>query len=74
MPKNVGDLGKSIAAKGFEKLPKVQKIAQSGHTARETNKEGTVINKRGHSVHFSIAAFSEPKYFYDSLSLSHYYL
>ena len=25
MPKNVGDLGKLIVAKGFEKLPKVQK-------------------------------------------------
>ena len=25
MPKNVGDLGKSIAAKGFKNLPKVQK-------------------------------------------------
>ena len=33
MPKNVGDLGKFIVAKGFKKLPKVQKIAQSGHTA-----------------------------------------
>ena len=32
MPKNVGDLGKYIVAKGFKKLPKVQKIAQSGHT------------------------------------------
>ena len=32
LPKNVGDLGKSIVAKGFKKLPKVQKIAQSGHT------------------------------------------
>ena len=31
-PKNVGELGKLIVAKGFEKLPKVQKIAQSGHT------------------------------------------
>ena len=28
LPKNVGDLGK-----GFKKLPKVQKIANSGHTA-----------------------------------------
>ena len=28
MPKNVG----LIAAKDFQKLPKVQKIAQSGHT------------------------------------------
>ena len=31
LPKNVGDLGKLIVAKGFKKLPKVQKIAQSGH-------------------------------------------
>ena len=33
LPKNVGDLGKLVAAKGFKKWPKVQKIAQSGHTA-----------------------------------------
>ena len=33
MPKNVGDLGKLISAKGFKKLPKVQYITQSGHTA-----------------------------------------
>ena len=32
LPKNVGDLGKLIVAKGFEWLPKVQKIVQSGHT------------------------------------------
>ena len=32
MTKNVGVLGKFIVAKGFKKLPKVQKIAQSGHT------------------------------------------
>ena len=32
VPKNVRDLGKLIVAKGFKKLPKVQKIAQSGHT------------------------------------------
>ena len=30
-PKNVGNLGKIIVATGFEKLPKVQKIAQSCH-------------------------------------------
>ena len=29
----LGDLGKLIIAKGFKKLPKVQKIAKSGHTA-----------------------------------------
>ena len=28
LPKNVGDLGKFIVAKGFKKLPKVQKIAK----------------------------------------------
>ena len=32
LPENVGDLGKLIVAKGFKKLPKVQKIARSGHT------------------------------------------
>ena len=31
-PNNVGNLGKIIVATGFEWLPKVQKIAQSGHT------------------------------------------
>ena len=33
--KNVGDSGKLIVAKGFKKLPKVQKIANSGHTGCE---------------------------------------
>ena len=32
LPKNVGDLGNLIVAKGFKKLAKVQKIVQSGHT------------------------------------------
>ena len=30
----MGNLGKLIVAIGFEKLPKVQLIAQSGHTAQ----------------------------------------
>ena len=38
LPKNDGDLGKFIVAKGFKKLPKVQKIAQSGHTELTTHK------------------------------------
>ena len=33
LPNNVGDLDKLIVARGFKKLPKVQKIANSGHTA-----------------------------------------
>ena len=36
LPNNVGDLGKFIVAKGFKNLPKVQKIANSGHTAFES--------------------------------------
>ena len=32
---NVGDLGKLIVAKAFKKLPKVQKIVNSGHTGKE---------------------------------------
>ena len=35
LPKNVEDLGKLIVAKGFKKLPKVQKIAKCGHTVLE---------------------------------------
>ena len=31
----LGDLGKLIDAKGFKKLPKVQKIARSGHAAKQ---------------------------------------
>ena len=34
-PYNVGNLGKIIVATGFEWLPKVQKIAQSGHTVKD---------------------------------------
>ena len=33
LPNNVCNLGKIIVATGFEWLPKVQYIAQSGHTA-----------------------------------------
>ena len=32
LPKHVRDLGKLIGAKVFKNMPKVQKIAQSGHT------------------------------------------
>ena len=35
LPKNSEDWGKLIVAKGFKKLPKVQNIAQSGHTDKE---------------------------------------
>ena len=32
----MGDLGKIIVATGFENLPKVQQIAQFGHTGQDT--------------------------------------
>ena len=38
LPKNGGDWGKLIVAKGFKRLPKVQNIAQSGHTAHLAGK------------------------------------
>ena len=41
LPKNVGDLGK-LVDKGFEKLPKVQQIAQSGHTAPQLKYSATL--------------------------------
>ena len=44
MPKNAVDLGKLIVAKGFKKLPKVQKIAQSGHTGHN------IINREAHTL------------------------
>ena len=49
LPKNVGDLGKLIATKGIKKLPKVQKIAQSGHTGwpRASNHVIFFLKKNG---------------------------
>ena len=35
LPNNVGDLGKIIVTASFECLPKVQKIAKSGHNGSE---------------------------------------
>ena len=43
LPKNVGDLGQLIVAKGFKKLPKVQKIAKSGHAGSLGNWFAKVI-------------------------------
>ena len=37
LPNNVGDLAKIIVATCFEWLPKVQKIAQSGHTGHNAS-------------------------------------
>ena len=53
LPNNVGDLGKIIVATSFEWLPKVQKIAQSGHTAHKWQ-------------HFSLAQIFINFYYYRS--------
>ena len=52
LPKNVGYLGKFIVAKGFKKLPKVQKIARSGHT------DGQLVNFLNE---MSVSVFTSPK-------------
>ena len=43
MNKNEGDLGKIIVATCFEWLPKVQKIAQSGHTGHLNQTEKPLV-------------------------------
>ena len=40
----LGYLGKLIVAKGFKKMPKFQKIARSGHTARDGPIAATCTN------------------------------
>ena len=35
LPKNVREWDKLIVSKGFQKLPKVQKITQTGHTGSD---------------------------------------
>ena len=58
LPKNVGDLGKLIVAKGFKKLPKVQKIAQSGHTVDDRpDRESNDKNKSSCLLTLSLSMF-----------------
>ena len=42
LPNNVGNLGKII---GFDLLPKVQKIAQSGHTVTMTPEKADHVRR-----------------------------
>ena len=52
LPINVRDLDKLIVSKGFKKLPKVQKIAQSGHTRWNRWKRGLVcVDRFGRLFH-----------------------
>ena len=53
------DLGKLIVAKGFKKLPKVQKIAQSGHTDCITSTLVTLVTL---SLPFDVLLFDHIKY------------
>ena len=54
LPNNVGDLGKIIVATSFEWLPKVQKIAQSGHTGASLYQSLLVIGKEKHVYNLTI--------------------
>ena len=58
LPNNVGNLGKIIVATGFEWLPKVQKIAQYGHTATYFNRRW-IISKLFFKIwnNFSLFAY-----------------
>ena len=42
--RNVRDLDKLIVAKGFKKLPKVQKIARSGHTGYQSTNSSSLVD------------------------------
>ena len=58
LSKNVGDLGQLVVAKGFKKLPKVQKIAKSGHTDRSSNNQlSTQCHVQLHAVRLDLAKF-----------------
>ena len=47
-------MGKIIVATGFEKLPKVQLIAQSGDTGRgQTHEASTSVNYKSRAVNIS---------------------
>ena len=65
------DLGKIIVAKGLKKLPKVQKIAQSGHTDAQPF-EGLAIQffngTLTASFSFFFSLFKQPLYnFYNNM-------
>ena len=51
LPKNVEDFGKLIVAKGLKKLPKVQKIAQSGHTDHMQGDESLIAQRKKYIAH-----------------------
>ena len=60
-----GDLGKLIIAKGFENLPEVQLIAQSGHTGPWLKKYGPkyfgcFCNKNSLTLSFTDCAKLQP--------------
>ena len=61
LPKHVGDLGELIVATGFEKLPKVQKIAQCGHTGHFSHWQSPHYSYKMIYVHYDINPFLQVK-------------
>ena len=45
LPNTEGHLGKIVVATGFKKLPKVQKIVQSGHTSGAASQVVVVLQE-----------------------------
>ena len=72
LPRNVGDLGKLIAAKGFKKLPKVQKIAKSGHTGRMVGRYYSLLSHD--IVHFNVPLWPFIPTQWSHSLLMHFYL
>ena len=58
LPKNGEDWGKLIVAKGFKKLPKIQNIAQSGHTDAKALTYSKKDTKNTRLLALSICKFS----------------
>ena len=57
LPNNAGDLGKIIDATCFEWLPKVQKIAQSGHSGSNLQTSLKVMKRMRFKLRFERFAF-----------------
>ena len=56
----LGDLGKLIVAKGLKKLPKVQKIARSGHTGYQGFVQASVTLPKDSLVRAVVVAQMAP--------------
>ena len=73
LPKNVQDLGKVIVAKGSKKLPKVQKIAKSGHTDGAHNGPLHLVQTRQITLQNVLTKIVQPEYPFENPFMSPLY-